>query len=237
MKYLSIIFLTFFLLGASNTPAPSVPIGGTVAVFSNLPGAWQPPVSGAIKDGFMRADGAQVPASCTKCKIPAGTTLPDLTDKMLRGSTTAGGSIGDDSSSITLTDTQIPELTSSVSTLTASHTHSGGSLYAGISFQHDNRGVGGYLRLERVDIPDFNNANIRAYGNSSNFYLTSHSDLCPAPCWDGPVTHGTRVVGSTGTASGGSGSTTVTVGEATPEAIAVPTISAAVTTIFVIRVY
>jgi hypothetical protein len=77
------------LAGTSGAPG-MVPIGGMVAVMPNThASAWQPPVSGAIKDGFMRADGSVVP-TCSDCTIPAGTTLPNMTTRYVKGSTTSG---------------------------------------------------------------------------------------------------------------------------------------------------
>jgi len=77
------------LAGTSGAPG-MVPIGGLVAVMPNThANAWQPPATGAIKDGFMRADGAVVPA-CADCVIPAGTTTPNMVTRFLKGSTTSG---------------------------------------------------------------------------------------------------------------------------------------------------
>ena len=59
-------------------------------------GTWQPPATGAIKDGFMRADGGSVP-TCADCSIPQGTVLPDMRQRYAKGSNvgtsgTTGGS-------------------------------------------------------------------------------------------------------------------------------------------------
>lgn len=80
---------------AGASPPGFIPIGGMVAVMNRnnslgaLTGSWTPPATGAIKDGFMRADGGTVPA-CSDCVIPAGTTLPNMTNSYPRGNTTTG---------------------------------------------------------------------------------------------------------------------------------------------------
>jgi len=81
------------LAGTSGAPG-MVPIGGMVAVMPNThANAWQPPATGVIKDGFMRADGAVVPA-CSDCVIPAGATLPNMVSRFPKGSTTSGTTAG-----------------------------------------------------------------------------------------------------------------------------------------------
>jgi hypothetical protein len=71
----------------------TVPIGGMVAVMPNIDvsNAWQPPASGAIKDGFMRADGTTIAASHRNagCKLAVGTKLPNMVNSYPRGNTTS----------------------------------------------------------------------------------------------------------------------------------------------------
>jgi len=77
--------------------AGTVPIGGMVVVMPNVSGnAWQPPVAGAIKDGFMRADGTTITATHVSqgCVFAAGTVLPNMVQKYPRGSTTSGSTGG-----------------------------------------------------------------------------------------------------------------------------------------------
>lgn len=81
------------LAGTSGAPG-MVPVGGLVAVMPNThANAWQPPAMGAIKDGFMRADGAVVP-TCADCVIPTGTATPNMVTRFLKGSTTSGTTDG-----------------------------------------------------------------------------------------------------------------------------------------------
>jgi len=281
VKYLSIIFLAFFLLGATTKiSSPSVPVGGTVAVFSNLEGAWQPPVSGAIKDGFMRADGAQVPASCTKCKIPAGTVLPDLTDKMLRGATTSGASVGSDSGSgsVTLVAEQIPQMTTSAIThqtvsgtfASTEHDHNFAHVHQALFFYDysiefsirglssiDDR-VGTWSNYsatwpggESAFIPVvpymvFNTLGSDSGIGSSTLSMNSTQQgqaytggaLSP-PSGNGGSDSKTSAPAGTESVSTSGGSSTLTVGSASPSLvnISVPTIPSSTTTIFVIRVY
>lgn len=102
-----------------------VPIGGMVAVMPSIDAAaWQPPASGAIKDGFMRADGHQITAANVTAGslIPAGVYLPNMVSMVARGGTTScDGSVacnsktgGNDTS--TLVSGNIPN-----------HTHSAGT--------------------------------------------------------------------------------------------------------------
>lgn len=65
------------------------PVGGVIAMFDNsaLPGAFTLPISGAVSQGWMRADGAAVPAGQA---ITAATVLPNLSDsRFVMGSTSA----------------------------------------------------------------------------------------------------------------------------------------------------
>jgi len=267
MKYLSIFFLAFFLLGASKIPAPSVPIGGTLAVFSNLPGTWQPPVSGAIKDGFMRADGAAVPASCTRCKIPAGTALPDLTDKMLRGSDSSGTVGGGDTSSITLTESHIPQMSTNnivhqtVSGTFASdshdhkfpHVHQWGYAFANFN----DRWVYSLTSKDRskTEWTNQNQIVLRFNTQIGSFDgLLQHSYLDPETVFNGGLKWYTGGVlsplsgqdgsnAATGSAVGTSsvttsgGSTNLVVGTLEPTAAELDIVPAHVKAIFVIRVY
>ena len=78
-------------LDGTDAPPGGVPVGSVVAVVPNLhANLWQPPATGAIKDGFMRADGNTVP-SCSDCVIPAGTVLPNMVGDYVRGGTSSGG--------------------------------------------------------------------------------------------------------------------------------------------------
>jgi len=93
-------------------PAPGgVPIGGVVAVVPNIhANLWQPPATGVIKDGFMRANGAAVPA-CSDCKIPTGTVLPDMVGKYIKGGTSSNTVTT--RATVTLTAANIPAITKS----------------------------------------------------------------------------------------------------------------------------
>ena len=75
-----------------------VPLGGLVAVMPNIDAinAWQPPATGVIKDGFMRADGTIINAGHASqgCLLAVGTVLPSMTAKYLKGNTTSGSSGG-----------------------------------------------------------------------------------------------------------------------------------------------
>jgi len=86
-----------------------VPVGGVVAVVPNLhANLWQPPATGVVKDGFMRADGNSVPGGCTDCKIPPLTTLPNMVGKYVKGGTTTSGTTTT-VSDLTITAAQMPQ--------------------------------------------------------------------------------------------------------------------------------
>lgn len=80
------------LLNSDGTGVPPglMPIGGMIAVMPDIDSnAWQPPASGAIKDGFMRADGHQITAGnvASGCLFPEGTYLPNMVSMVARGGT------------------------------------------------------------------------------------------------------------------------------------------------------
>ena len=84
----------------SGSPPPGfVPIGGMIAVMPTTAGTWQPPATGAIKDGFMRADGGSVP-TCADCSIPQGTVLPDMRQRYPKGSNTGTSGATDGSNTV-----------------------------------------------------------------------------------------------------------------------------------------
>jgi len=76
----------------------SVPVGGMVTVMPNIDVAntWQPPATGVIKDGFMRADGTTITSAHKGlgCKLAVGTVLPNMVQKYPRGNTTSGAAGG-----------------------------------------------------------------------------------------------------------------------------------------------
>ena len=75
-----------------------VPVGCMIVAMPNIDvsNSWQPPLSGAIKDGFMRADGTIINAGHVSqgCLLAAGTVLPNMIQKYPRGNTTSGATGG-----------------------------------------------------------------------------------------------------------------------------------------------
>lgn len=76
-----------------------VPVGGMLAVMPSAnSNAWQPDSGCAIKDGYVRAGNSLgttcVVPTCSDCGIPAGTTLPNMNNKFIRGNTTSNTSGG-----------------------------------------------------------------------------------------------------------------------------------------------
>ena len=81
----------FIQTSAGGSPPGFIPIGGMIAVMPTThANVWQPPLTGVIKDGFMRADGGTVP-TCADCIIPAGTTLPNMVGSFPKGTATTTG--------------------------------------------------------------------------------------------------------------------------------------------------
>lgn len=81
-----------------------LPIGAVVPLMANLSGAYVPPTSGQVKDGFMRCDGAAIPLGQT---ITGNT--PNLSDnRFLMGSTASGTVGGNASNQKTLSTSELP---------------------------------------------------------------------------------------------------------------------------------
>jgi len=76
----------------------SVPVGCMVVAMPNIDvtNSWQPPATGVIKDGFMRADGTVINAGHASqgCLLAVGTVLPNMIQKYPRGNTTSGSTGG-----------------------------------------------------------------------------------------------------------------------------------------------
>jgi hypothetical protein len=112
----------------------TVPIGGLVAVMPSIQStdAWQPPASGVIKDGFMRADGYTITAAnvAAGCKLRGGTVLPNMTAKYLRGNTTSGSTGGANTQASSVAVATQPAFT------TPAHYHGKGTFAIGSSGPH-----------------------------------------------------------------------------------------------------
>lgn len=97
----------------SGSAPGSVPIGGMVAVMPTMQATdtWQPPATGAIKDGFMRADGHTITAQNVTdgSLLRVGTVLPNMVQKYPRGNTTSGttGGANTQASSVTFASQSI----------------------------------------------------------------------------------------------------------------------------------
>lgn len=150
-------------LAGTGTPPGQVPIGGMVAVMpSTHANVWQPPATGAIKDGFMRADGHTITAQNVTdgSLIPEGISLPNMVDRFTRGTAaTSGTALGSDSVTPTGTVSQ-PTFTGdaearslwlkadqAISGTVKEHYHSTsgpGSTLAVVSLGTTNRGGGSF---------------------------------------------------------------------------------------------
>ena len=132
---------------ATNRGAPGqVPLGGMIAVMPTMhANAWQPPATGAIKDGFMRADGATVSAQNVTdgSQFPAGTQLPNMVSAFPRGATTSAvAATGSDTRDISHNHAMAHTHDTSVAHTHGygfSHTHGTDSQLGTISLAHAHR--------------------------------------------------------------------------------------------------
>ena len=163
---------------SGGTPPGMVPIGGMVAVMPNVTGAWQPPASGAIKDGFMRADGSTVNDSGSPLN---GQTLPNMVNKMARGSTDSSTSGGNDS--VTLVEANIPSHTHSSSGITAymsatdfEHSHSWSGYTTAANFEHSHS-WSGYMTAANFEHSHVHNFSVADYsGTKTSTTSVARSD-------------------------------------------------------------
>lgn len=221
-------------LAGTSSPPGMVPIGGMVTVMPNIQAtdAWQPPATGVIKDGFMRADGHIITAQnvADGSMLRVNTTLPDMRNKYARGNTTSGGTGG--ANTVTLAANQIPQLsgafTSGVNSVGHTHTITTG----GISANHTHSGSTGN------DSPDHSH-NIWKKGQYEGIDTNPNYPLGAGPNYSQgtisthgasarhahPFTTGTVSADHThsGTTSGVSANhthnTTVTLGSASPSSV------------------
>jgi len=114
-----ILLLALFSTAAFGAKRPvdgpgAVPIGGMVAIMPNTnANAWQPPATGVIKEGFMRANGHTITAQNVTdgSKFPAGTVLPNMVGNFPKGANTSNAATG----ASKLVASNIPELSGSTS--------------------------------------------------------------------------------------------------------------------------
>ena len=130
LMWFVLIILLYQPLQAEVTGVDDIPIGGMFATFPHMTGSFQPPASGQVKDGFMRADGATV----TDIKSPMyGHVLPNMTgNTYLRGDAASTNTVAG-SNSNTLSSGQMASHTQSIDhdhaskatgNPSANHTHS-----------------------------------------------------------------------------------------------------------------
>ena len=183
---------------AGDAPPGMVPIGGMVAVMPNVTGAWQPPASGAIKDGFMRADGSTVSDSGSPLN---GQALPNMTGGVYpRGNTTSGGTGGSNTHTPTGTVSQ-PTFTGSATSYTVSvpsHYHGFSLTAAGQSYSGNSASVSSTAHTHNSSTVTINknqwNTNQTAHGHTLNRYDYAYEG----------------VTGRAGVAAGRSGATLTT---------------------------
>ena len=218
----------------------AVPVGGMVAVMPNIDGAnsWQPPASGVIKDGFMRADGTTITASHRNagCKLATGTVLPNMVQRYPRGGTTSGATGGANTQGLIAAN--IPQMSGNFpsGTESANHTH-------GFSTTTSTDGYHGHTLCIRFTGSGACNYIAGDYSAGGPYKAVRSNDL--------PISTNQNVSNQSGTEDGGSHShsaggttagisanhthtTTVTLGSASPTAV--NNEPAYVETVWVIRV-
>ena len=111
------------------------PIGSLVSVLPHIPGSWQPPASGVVKDGFMLADGSTV----TDASSPInGHVLPDMTGGVyLRGDTSSSNTPGG-SNTKTITNANLPPHVHNIDPPSTTSTNATGSTTGTFSFRDNN---------------------------------------------------------------------------------------------------
>lgn len=172
----------------------AIPVGAIVPVMPNTDAnAWQPPSSGVIKDGFMRADGVTISAShrASGAKFAVGTVLPNMVSKYAKGATTSGTAGG--------------------SAYLPAHYHGGGTAANTI-------GVGGGTSTYSGDAsyPSAGHGHKMQWEFTASYYLSSSglwyseggSILDNEPGTLGPSTTSTAGVSSTGASRTGSNTVT-----------------------------
>jgi hypothetical protein len=210
-----ILVLPFYAMGVDKvTFGPgTVPLGGMVAVVPNLDtaNAWQPPASGVIKDGFMRADGATVPSG--QGSPLQGKVLPNMTpsvgnDRYLKASRATSWTTGSYATSGANTYTPAgtvsqPSFTGAAGTYSVSvpahyHTNGAGSALSTDTNTHTHR-------LKSLTYGTGYNGFVNINGNAKNMTDSpdgAYPESTMASLFNNSHAHG--VTGSIGTVSGGS---------------------------------
>lgn len=185
-----------------------MPVGTVFPIMTNISGAYAPPASGVVQDGFMVCDGAPIPPGMT-----LSGSVPDLTDnRFLMGATTAGitggatnitptGTVSTPTytgSPVAYTDWAAPGSYTPAGTISGSqnlnhshsqnaHIHGTGPVYARIHLGGSPAGtLVGHSRVEPV--PEYPGIEVNIPPP------TSHVP-------GGPYSRGAEVVGNTATAS------------------------------------
>jgi len=219
----------------------AVPLGGLVAVMPNIDVviAWQPPATGEIKDGFMRADGTAITSTHKGlgCKLTVGTVLPNLTAKYLKGNTASGATGGSNTFTPAGTNaaSNVPALgltfsgtSGTYSVSVPSHYHNtfsltaGGQSFSGSASVVSNRANQPLVDTGNTASPPLNCTNIGG-GSTSNY--------APGYNWTVALNHthlASSVTGTIGNQAGSSGDSPLTAsGSNTPAGTIIGTATAA----------
>ena len=116
-----------------------VPIGSLVPVMKNIPGSWQPPATGVIKDGFQLADGAVVNDTGSPLN---GSNTPNMIEKFLRGGTVSGLAQGESDNKIK--SSHIPQHNHSIGNHTHSINHNHAAVASGSGGVAHTHGAGSF---------------------------------------------------------------------------------------------
>lgn len=154
-----------------------VPLGAIIAMTTGLTGAMSVPASGAVSNGWMRADGSAIPGGNTV----SGNT-PNLSNSVyLRGSTTYGGTGGNNTT--TLTTTELPSHThTNTFALGGTGVTSGTGTFAAASHNHNMKHVHQWL------------SNVSGTGASSYVSWSLGSQSTSTTTWSGNPGTGGNVI-------------------------------------------
>jgi len=212
--------------GATAFNAPTsgfgvVPLGGVIAIFNNLSGAFSVPASGSVSSGWQRADGAAIPSGNTV----SGTT-PNISDgRFIRGASTSGSAVNDPghthsttinsglSSSSVTASTATSFAGGAITVSVPGHSH-GFSLSADISHNHgafNSASAGSHTHVAFAAGSDDGGSNsFRGVGNGGRGFIGevqvnaagAHQHSIDMPAFAGPAGTGT-VNGSVGSGVSG----------------------------------
>jgi hypothetical protein len=153
-----------------------IPLGAVFPITPHMVGSWQPGASGIVKSGFIRCDGAGIPAATIENGIKVQGTTPDLTGSIyLRGSTVSGTT--GSANTRTINTPQLPPHTHPVvlGVNNVPHTHPLGTQSSTVGTHSHVSSVGA------VNVPHSHPGTYTAYANAPHVHTVSSFDAGNMP--------------------------------------------------------